>query len=188
MVAISRVSVQFSGSAVVGPSSASFFTTGQPLDFQLPLKALWTALKSSMPSSCTITVPAVGETFDDATGQLIELWTAGTPMVANGGGNEAFARGVGGRLVWNTNGLTNNRRVRGSTFVVPLVAGAYDTDGTLSNAMLSGWNTVVETFVAATSTDFSIWTRPINGAGGKSSGVTGFAIPDKIATLRSRRT
>ena len=84
--------------------------------------------------------------------------------------------------------MTNNRRVRGSTFVVPLHGSSYDVDGTLTSSVASGLASNASTFVAATQSDFVIWTRPRPGVVGKSSGVTGSSAPDKISTLRSRRT
>lgn len=167
---------------------SSVYTTGDPLNTQNPLKDFFTSISGGFPANLTITIPDTGETVEDSTGELLEVWTAGTPGALVGTATSpAFARGVGVRAVFNTNGLTNNRRVTGSMFLVPLGVGAYDTDGTIAAASLTAFRDAVDDFVAATVGDLSVWTRPVNGAGGKSSGVTSGFVPDKITTLRSRR-
>jgi len=188
MAAISRVQAVFSGSAVVGPAASAVFTTGQVENLRNPWIDFWEVCAGVMPPSLTITIPATGETYDDATGELQEIWAAGTTAVIPGSASQPhFARGVGGRVVWNTQGLTNNRKVKGSTFIIPIAGSFYDTDGTLNAGTVSGIAAAAQAFVVATVTDFVVWTRPVNGAGGKSSGVVSSAFPDKISTLRSRR-
>ena len=188
MANISRIQAVFTGAGVVGPASASMYTTGQVINARVPWFQLWNALANYMPSSVTITIPNTGETYDDATGDLVEIWTSGTTSTVNGAGSGSFAKGVGARIIWNTAGTTNNRRVRGSTFVVPLSGASYDTDGTLTATVAAALASNASTFVAATQSDFVIWTRPRPGVTGKSSGVLGSAAPDTISTLRSRRT
>lgn len=188
MVAISRVQAVFSGAGVVGPASCSVFTTGQLENLRNPWITFWGQIGGLMPPAVTITIPAVGETYEDSTGVLTEIWASGTTSVTTGDAQDTgFARGVGGRVIWNTQGLTNNRRVRGCTYLVPLAASCYDTDGTFDASVVTGIGDAAQAFVVATVNDFSIWTRPENGAGGKSSGVTSSAFPDRISTLRSRR-
>lgn len=189
MAAISRVQVQFTGPAVIGPSSTSFFTTGQLDDFRTPLTVLWTVLAQQMPPTCTVTIPNTGETFEDDTGALIELWGDGNTFTVVGQGTPVYAAGCGGRIVWTTSSMTNNRRVRGSNFIVPIGSGSYDANGTIADGVVNAWATACQVFRVATATaGHSIWTRPKNGAGGKPNGVTGHLVPDKVATLRSRRT
>jgi len=193
VVAISRVKVEFSGAAVVGPAASSFFTTGQVQNLRNPLITLWQVLKGQMPPTCTITIPNTGETYDDVTGDLVDVWTDGTTSTQVGEGLGNFARGVGARIVWSTNGVTNNRRVKGSTYVVPITAAAYGPDGTIADGVITAWNAATGIFVAATQSDLIIWTRPVTGgpgqtgSAGKSQGVTGATVPDRISTLRSRR-
>jgi hypothetical protein len=187
MVAISRVQLVFSGSAVVGPAASAFYTTGQVDDLRGPLIALVTQLVQRNPPSLTLTIPNSGEVYDDVTGDLQSLWTDGTTYSAVGTGSPVYAKGVGMRLVWDTLGITNNRRVRGSTFYVPISSNCFSEDGDILEAVRSAGQTAVDTFVAATVTDLSIWTRPKGGAPGKTSGVVAGRLVDKVATLRSRR-
>jgi len=188
MVAISRVKVEFSGSAVTGPAASSFYTTGQVQNLRNPLVTLWTALRLQMPPTLTVTIPTTGEVFDSVTGDLTDTWSTGTPVALVGTGAGGFAAGVGARLVWKTAGVTNNRRVRGSTFVVPLTIAVYGADGTIDNAVVADWKTKCSDFTVATTTDLVIWTRPRGGTPGKVQGVTGSDVPDRVSTLRSRRT
>ena len=140
-----------------------------------------------MPSAVTVTIPSSGEVFDSVTGDLTGTWTQGTTSTFPGSGSGAFARGVGIRVLWFTDGHTNNRRVRGTTYVVPCTSATYDSDGTIQGAIITDWTTHCSTYIAATSTDAVIWTRPKNGAGGKTQSLTGVQVPDSVTTLRSRR-
>lgn len=187
MVAISRVQVVFSGGAVVGPAASSFFTTGQVDDLRNPLITFWTAIKGAFPSTLTMTIPNTGETYDDVTGDLLNIWTEGTTFTQSGTSAASFARGVGARVVWDTAGVTNNRRVRGSTFLVPMASNNFSNDGTIDDGTLSDLRTAASALVVAAVTDFTIWTRPKGASPGKTSGVVGSTVPDKVSTLRSRR-
>ena len=55
----------------------------------------------------------------------------------SGSGQGGFAAGVGARVVWETGAVRNGRRVRGSTFVVPIWSSAYETNGTLHTATIN---------------------------------------------------
>ena len=152
------------------------------------VKGYFDTLKSFIPNGVTITVPNTGDTINEATGEIDGVWTAsGGGTVTSTGGAGAWVAGVGMRSVWVTGGITRGRRVRGSTFVVPLIAAAYDTDGTLTSGAQSALTTA-NTFMGVDAT-FGVYTRPSPAA---SNGAFHVALaelaPDRVSWLRSRRT
>jgi hypothetical protein len=138
----------------------------------------------------TWSVPAQGDLIEDSTGDIVGTWNDGTAGTFTGSGSTAsWAAGVGARAVWVTSGRRSNRIVRGSTYLVPLMVGAYDTDGTLTTTYLSGLNNAAQSFFTATNPNMRVWSRPHPGqSDGTSHVVTGCGIVDKVSVLRSRRT
>src|SRR5512138_397017 len=82
-------------------------------------------------------------------------------MVMTGSGD--FAGGVGGRIVWETDTIRGGRRVRGSTFVVPLRVGAYDGGGTLTTAVITAMEAGITAFMTQVPTQGRVWSRPRPG-------------------------
>lgn len=187
MATVSRVEVKWSGPGIVGPALSVFHTVGLGGDLAVELRALYQAIRDLIPTGVTVAVSGEGETYDSATGAFTGVWSMTTPPAAvTGNSPGGFAAGAGGRFVWTTDGVTNSRRVRGSTFVVPLGNGVWNTSGGISSASTAA--AAAAAFVTATSGEFVIWTRPVGGAGGKTSLVTAGTFPATATSLRSRRT
>ena len=131
---------------------------------------------------------AGGEVLDDVTGDVVGVWSAGSGVIAPGGGAGPFAMGVGTRIVWGTNGITNGRRVRGSTYLVPIGSSGYENDGTITGGTLTAFQTAADNLRTALGGDFVIWRRPTASAVGGTSSVLSASVPDKVSWLRTRRT
>lgn len=151
------------------------------------LNTFFNAIKGNHPTGLTWQTPASGDTIDEADGHLVGSWSgaAGSTVAANGGPG-VYAAGAGMRVKWNSNGIAAHRRIIGSTFLVPLLGSLYDTNGTIAAGTVTTTQTAANTLVATNL--LKIWHRPPPG------GVTGLAhlilsanVPDKVATLRSRR-
>lgn len=183
-----RIRVGYSGNAVVGPGVATFYNAGSDAAaLRAALAAFYDAFDANLPTSLIVTIPSTGDLVDVETGEVTGVWSDGTPTLIGGDDPGAFAAGVGARVVWETNARTNRRRVRGSTFIVPLGAGAYGTDGTLDTIFRQRLVDGANALLSGLGEGFTIWTRPVDGAGGKGSVVVGATVPDKVTTLRSRR-
>lgn len=152
----------------------------------------WQAVKGSMPPGYTVKVHDEIDILNPSTGDLVGTDTGGgTGQTHVGIATGNFAAGVGLRIVWKTSGIVGNRKVKGSTFIVPLVAGCYDTDGSLIPGTVTTMATASGTLLtnlAAAKMPLHVWSRPVAGRPGQSSVVTGGTVPDKISWLRSRRT
>lgn len=188
MANINRLRVPWSGPAVVGPGLSTFYFTGTMTGKPAAVVAFFTAVAGAMAPGITWTVPSTGDTLEDSTGELTGAWTAsgGATVVSSGTGN--FALGVGARVVWNTANVFKGRRVRGSTFLVPLSAAQYQSDGTIVNATSANLLAAGTALITATTPDFRIWSRPDPAGAFAVSSVVSATSPDLISTLRSRRT
>lgn len=188
MTDLNRVRVAWQGWPG-SPGVSTFYLVTSPTQSQIDaIRAFFNSLAGSLPSGLTITVPASGDTIDDATGLIVNSWAVVTPpTVVTGTGTGNYAGNAGAVCHWLTSTVLNRRRVRGRTFLVPLVSTAYDTAGSLSTTMISTISAAATTLTSALGTNFRVWHRPVNGAAGASAVVTGFRVPDLAVSLRSRR-
>lgn len=199
MTTIARMRVTLTGSAVPGGGVATFYSSAPDVaGWPAAVKAFYTSIQSSTPGSLTVTVPSNGDTLDVATGDINGVWTATGGGSVVGAASSAYVMGTGARVVWNTDGIVDGRRIKGSTFIVPLLDGSLAGDGQLDDTFrtsLTGWAT---TLIAAVPDDFLIYSRPMparEGAhgtlparDGTVSRILSASVPDKVSWLRSRRT
>lgn len=184
-----RLRVTWSGAPVVGVGLSTFY-------FQTPAAAgmpgdvldFFTTVKATFPSGITWTIPNSLDIIDDVTGTL----TGGTSdtgggTVVSGGTGVNFVQGAGGRVVWNTDGIFKGRRVRGTTFMAPLVLDYWEGANAISSVATGNWAGAAAALIAA-QPQLAIWSRPSGGVAGESNVVTSATIPDKTSWLRSRRT
>lgn len=191
MTQIQRARVVWNGTPVTGGGISNFYcaTTGDPLI--TGLKGFFNDLVNVFPSGLTWTVPDGGDLVEDTTGQLAGTWdegagAGGTVTATNSG---TWVQGVGARVVWNTGGMTNGRRVRGSTFLVPLVINGYEGAGAITSAYLTAMSNAAQGLLDMVPT-LRVLSPPLTpgGSTGKSSVITTFTVPDRVSWLRSRRT
>lgn len=173
---------------MTGPGVSTFYLNESATGFLAAINVFWGNVGNRFPAGITWSTPNTGDLIDVATGNLTGTWTDGTSSSVNSSGTGSFAGGVGTRIQWSTSGVTNGRRVRGSTFLVPLTTACYQADGTIDGAILGGLLTSAAALASGLGSDFMIWTRPKGGGGGKVNPVTGVTVPDKVSWLRSRRT
>lgn len=183
-----RVRAVWSGNGVVGGGVSTFYAEADGSQ-QLPvaINELFSAVKSLMPSGCTVTVPNGGDLIDEATGDLTGTWGTSITTAHVGTGTDVWAAGVGARVVWDTGAVRNGRRVRGSTFIVPLTSVAYASDGTLGINGVGFLQDGVTAFLAQITDGGRVWSRPTPTSAGASVPITGGRVPDKVSWLRSRR-
>lgn len=191
MTQIQRLRVIWGGSAVVGGGLNTFYcaTLGDPLvaatvTFFDSLKALW-------PTEQFWTIPGGGDLIEDTTGELAGTWTegGGTPTTVTGTNTAKGVLGVGARIVWSTGGMTNGRRVKGSTFLTGFTNDRFEGSGAIAAGTVTALQNAANT-LRSTCPTLRILSAPTTpgGTDGKSSVITGAIVPDKVSWLRSRRT
>lgn len=185
---LARVRTSWSGAPVVGPGVSTFYFDEAASGFVAAVSAFFVSLAARVPTGVLFTTLNTGDIVDEDTGALVGTWTDGVTGTAATSGSGVYASGVGCRGRWSTSGIKNGRRVRGSTFIVPLVGSAYQSDGTIDGTVWTSIRTSFDNLYTATAGNMYIWSRPVAGAGGQANLVIGDDLPDKVSWLRSRRT
>lgn len=171
--------------------------TMTPADAQVVVNAVDTWLGTwapAMPTAYTGTVRPTIDIHDQVTGTLTAAVTAPTPKAGRAGTMSAvWAAGVGARVIWDTGTIVNGRRVKGSTYLVPLTSFEFEADGTIKNASITAWNTSSATLISTLKTPgwpLCVWSRPDDAKGrpGVAPEVTSARVADKTSWLRTRRT
>lgn len=196
MAGINRVSVAWQGWPG-SPGVTQFYLDTVPAQSSInAIRAYFAAWAFALPSGMTITVPGSGDIVEDVNGKLAGTWSVGVaPAVVTGTGGGVYS-GVSGAVVhWLTGGVANNRRIRGRTFMVPLIAASYDTSGALLASALTQFQTAAANLVTSTAGNMVVWHRPKiqKGTGvvlapGSTADVTSSRVPNLAVSLRSRRT
>lgn len=146
------------------------------------------SLASNLPSAVSLLAEQGVEVIDQATNQLETIFTATARAATKGVGTGGFSSATGACIVWETGEVKAGRRVRGRTFIVPISASMYDTDGTLTSACLTDLQGAASQ-LAGGGFNFGVLSRPsISGAAdGSFHTVSSGRVSDKTAVLRSRR-
>jgi hypothetical protein len=170
-----------------GGSGLSVFYSAFGTDMTPALNTFWGAVKATFSDEVSVTVPANGDVFDESTGLLTGAWTAGTTSTNTGSSHGAYAAGTGAFVKWNTATVIGGHRVKGRTFIAPILAAGFDTNGTIVGGYLTIIQNAANT-LAATG-QMLIWHRPpvIGAPGGATAAVVSATVPDKTTSLASRR-
>lgn len=188
MANLARVRAVWGGSPVVGGGVSTFYFDEAGSGFVAALGTFFSSVLGRCPPGTFVTIANTGDLIDIATGALSGTWTDGTtqtPAASNAG---AYAAGVGTRVEWPTSGIRHGRRVRGSTYIVPIHSACYDVDGTLGGAYLTTFASAASTLYAAKGSIMKVYSRPSSAGGGQANQVIGANVPDRVSWLRSRRT
>lgn len=191
MATISRIRVAWVGSAVTGGGVSTFYSANSdPSALVAALRVFFGSFNGIFPSTMELAYPSGGETLDEATGAVNGAWSMTAPANTIGAGGNNYAAGVGCRVRWNTSAITRRRRVRGSTYIVPIVNTAYVADGTIDNASLALIQGAIPTLLAADGGSIRVYSRPLTTTSGDGAAhpITSGTAIDKVSWLRSRRT
>lgn len=191
MTAILRMRCEWGGSGVTGPGLSTFYFAQSGSGFPAAVRTFFEAVKANIPSSVTITVPNDGDIIEDTDGSLAGAWSE-----PSGGGITTgtfagdYAQGVGIRCVWRTAGIYRGRRVRGSTFIVPIGSALYGTNGLLDPATQTIFQSAASA-LASSGANLGVYSR-FSDVGthtdGEFNDVTSASVPSNVSWLRSRRT
>ena len=187
---MARARVNLTGGGVTGLSTSTFMYGGSDYDaFVNALIVFYEVVRQRTPSSVSFDIGTGGELLESSNGDIVDVWQSTYSVQSMVGAASAFhAQGVGARVVWETAGRTANRRVRGSTFLVPLYSAAFGDNGAIEASVKAALQAGATGMVAALAGDLVIWSRPADGRLGAAHPVTSARVPSEISWLRSRRT
>jgi hypothetical protein len=150
-------------------------------------RLLFTGLPFNLPSSVHIANSTDVRLLDEATGDLVDIFTV-TGLSEIVGGSAAVYSGSSGMCVdWLTTTVHRSRRLQGRTFMVPLAGDQYQTDGSPAAGAITRLASSAEAMRTASGPAFGVWGRPVGGAGGVWGPAVSSRVPDKAVVLRSRR-
>jgi len=150
------------------------------------IKDLFVAIASLVPTSATIVFPGEMTLHDDAGVLTGTVAVSPKPTDAEMSGLGSFSAPSGARISWETGSIVGGRRMRGRTFLVPLVAGSYDAIGTLLSTSQDTILAAAQALVTNTTTTghpIAVWSPTTSSV----SSVTSANVPDQATVLRSRR-
>lgn len=185
MATINRYRVNWTG-FTGAPGISTFYSDGASTAALAAIRTFFNAISTYLPPSVALDFPGSGDQLDSTTGGLVGGWTAASPAVVNGTApNGIFAGGTGARAVWETGTIVQGRRVKGSTFIVPLSTFGYDSNGTLTPACFTAIDNAAAALAAAGV--LVIWSRP-QGGGSAVTAVDSGRASDTVTNLRTRRS
>lgn len=129
------------------------------------------------------------QTFTDAGVLTGEVAVSVLPAVINGSAAGAYVGGAGAVVYWLTGAINGGHKVKGRTYLVPLAATAFQSDGTLASALVTSLQTAANTFAASTPAPV-VNSRKLGQAdrGDQTTILSGAQVKDRSAFLRTRRT
>lgn len=199
---VDRVRVTWSGFPG-GPGLSTFYVTSGAAAVG-PISSMFAGFRNQLPMDVSYNVPGSGDAIDPITGLISGSWAGGTPTPGSGGGSGGYSAPAGALIRWATGGIVRGHRVKGRTFLVPIVASSYQADGTLIADALTMIQNAASGLVAALPTDLFVFSRPSKGSPawtdvhgklhplkpphvGGVFAVTSAIVPDQSVVLRSRR-
>jgi hypothetical protein len=165
----------------------SLFYSSASTDVTTDLATFFTAIKALFPSGLTWNIPSSGDTVEDSTGAIVGSWTGTSAQVSGSGGALAYAAGSGAYTVWGTSLIIGRRRLKGRTFLCPVLSSTYSTGGQIVPTAITTLTNAASTLVTASK--LVLWHRPTKTA--PASGLSGLivtsAVPATVTSLKSRR-
>ena len=164
-------------------------------DAKASAAAFFVPLAQRLPFSVALVTSPLVELVNSTNGQLQSVETATTGEGRTLGTDAGvYSAPSGGVVTWLTAGVHRGHRVRGRTFIVPLAAGSYESNGTLNQPAITSLQDAGGALLVGASIP-GIWARPhrsktvppVVTPDGDFFPITGVRITDKAAILRSRR-
>lgn len=155
------------------------------------LRTFYAAQAARIPDNVSVSMPTEVVELDDTSGELIATAALAAQAVVTGTSTAGWGAGLGARVVWGTNAIRFGRRVRGSTFLVPLANTSFDTNGRVADATRTAIVTAADnlrTTLGTLSKSLVVYSRPTpEHPVGASSAVSQNTVSPIPGTLRGRK-
>nr|CRY96843.1 hypothetical protein [uncultured prokaryote] len=151
------------------------------------LHAFLTGTKAFQATSGSYAIQTAGREVDENTGALTGAWNEASSKTGTGtGGATQLADSSQILVQWRCSVIHNGRFVRGRTFL-PGISSPQLSNGNVLAASVASIAALGVT-LAGSGAGLQVWSRPVSGAGGLASDVTGATVWNEFAVLRQRRT
>lgn len=179
-----------------GPSVTTFhlegMAAGQETAVSNAIRDFFLNITDRLPTAVSVVAPTEAQFLNTATGVLESVVPLPGAWNATGLSSSSYAAGAGARITWNTAGIVAGRRVRGTTFLVPLSSSCFTTDGIITAASRTDISDAATAFRGALTaislgTELCVYSRPAPGRPGTVHTVTSSSVPSMSATLRGRK-
>lgn len=170
-----------------GGTGLSTFYTLDSVDATVEIGAFFNTIKSLFSDQTSVTVPSNGDTLDASNGQLVGAWSGGTASTATGTTHSAYVAGTGCFVKWNTGVVVGGHRVKGRTFIAPILSADFDVTGNISSGALAVVQGAATTL--AGSGKIYVWHRPKprGATNGQMCLITSATVPNEVTSLSTRR-
>lgn len=185
MVQLQKVVVEWTG--FPGAPGYSVFYRGEDNVLTAALRTFYESVKTVIPTNVNIQVASSGDVVDSVTGALSGNWTSPANTVVDCTGAGSYGAPAGAMVKWLTSAIVNGRRLRGKTFLVPIISSAMETDGSINFTLITQIQNAAAALLTSEAGNLGVWHRPVNSTGGSWSPITSAVVPDRVAVLRSRR-
>jgi hypothetical protein len=188
-MAIRQIRVVYSGLTGLPGVSTHYCDTGATINTVLSsLRTFYNSCAAYFPVGLTVAVQNTGNDINETTGALVGTWSGTAVSVVSGAaGSGRHAAGVGACVSWLTTTVGAHRFLHARSFLVPLETSAYQADGSIDGSALSTFTGAAISLLTAIPGDLYAWHRPVGGSGGSTGAITGSRVPDRVATLKTRR-
>lgn len=177
-----------------GPSVSTFHTSAAGTEsaqgIANAIRAFFSSWASWLPNDVSVSFDSEVLFLGQSTGELTDSFPVTPPAGVTGAQSGVWPAGAGARLVWDTGTIREGRRVRGSTFMVPLTGSAFTNTGRVANGPITLGGTSATTLIDAlvlNTTPLAVWSRPRPGIPGDTSLVVQGSTSPIVATLRGRK-
>lgn len=165
------------------------------------VRSFFFGIQTLLPNGVNIAVQPTVDDVDVITGKLTNTGSMSSVPTAVVSTTTAapYAAGSGCVITWLGSGVFAGRRIKGRTFIVPIVGG-FESNGSLVNTTVSLVQSTGDALIAATGADLAIWSRTWSAKpyptpkdwfptplSGNLTAATGCVVADSASQLRSRR-
>jgi hypothetical protein len=152
-------------------------------------RTLLSSISAYIPNIVQYACQPTAQTFGTDTVLTGEVALTTVPVAINGAASGSYVGGSGAVVYWITNVLNGGHKIKGRTYIVPLAALGYQSDGTLASIVVTNLQSAATTFAGSTPNP-CIVSRQLGQSDrtNKQALIASASVKDRSAFLRSRRT
>lgn len=154
------------------------------------VSTFFTNVRAHIAAEVNLAINPEVEFIEDTTGLMQSIAQISPTPITGVSAGGSWSGPVGAVVNWRTDSVKKGRRIRGRTFLVPIVSSRYHAQGGLAEQYRASIETAATNLIDTTDTpDLGVYSRP-SGPGatdGQWAVVSSCNVPGLSAVLRSRR-